>query len=61
MTEDRLDGIRLDYIADRSDHGRAAVEALRSSRAEYLQKAYGKKDKSGTIPEQTGAAALGAR
>lgn len=63
MTEDRLDGIRLDYIAERSDHGRAAVEALRSSRAEYLQKAYGKKDKKGQdiVAGSPGEATLGAR
>ena len=65
MTEDRLDGIRLDYIAERSDHGRAAVEALRSSRAEYLQKAYGKKDKKGQDQEiiagSPGGATIGAR
>lgn len=63
MTEDRMDSIRLDYIAERSDHGRAAVEALRSSRAEYLQKAYGKKGKATGQPigTEVGAAPMGAR
>jgi COX assembly protein 1 len=62
MTEDRMDSIRLDYIAERSDHGRAAVEALRSSRAEYLQKAYGKKDKdkaqAEALSQTAGSAAM---
>lgn len=63
MTEGRLDTIRLDYIAERSDHGRAAVEALRSSRAEYLQKAYGKKGakEDVVVPDTTSQSALSAR
>lgn len=47
MTEDRLDALRLEYISERSEHGRAAVEALQSGRVEYLRKAYGDKGKAG--------------
>lgn len=40
MNEDRLDSLKLDYIAERSEKGRAAVEKLRQERAGYLAKSY---------------------
>lgn len=40
MNEDKLDSLKLDYIAQRSEKGRAAVEKLRLERSSYLQKAY---------------------
>lgn len=42
MSQDRLDSLKLDYIAERSEKGRAAVEKLRSERSGYLVKAYRK-------------------
>ncbi|WVQ65074.1 hypothetical protein V865_003645 [Kwoniella europaea PYCC6329] len=44
MTQDRMDAAKLDYIANRSEHGRQAVEALRKSRAERLRKMAGLKE-----------------
>lgn len=43
MTTERLDSMKLDYISKRSEKGRAAVEALRESRAEHLKKMARKK------------------
>lgn len=42
MSEERLDSLKLDYIAERSEKGRAAVEKLRNERSGYLVKAYRK-------------------
>lgn len=38
MTEERLDVMKVDYIAKRSEKGRCGVEALWDSRAKHLQK-----------------------
>jgi COX assembly protein 1 len=37
MTTERLDAAKLDYIANRSEKGRQAVETLRTSRIEKLK------------------------
>lgn len=44
MTEDRIDDLKLDYIANRSERGRVAVEQLKASRLEKLKKMAGRKD-----------------
>lgn len=44
MTEDRLDALKLDYIANRSDRGREAVEALYRERREKLLRMSGRKE-----------------
>lgn len=42
--------MKLDYISKRSEKGRAAVEALRESRAEHLKKmARKKKDEEAAL------------
>ncbi|WWC87989.1 uncharacterized protein L201_002891 [Kwoniella dendrophila CBS 6074] len=46
MTQERMDAAKLDYIANRSEHGKQAVEALRKSRAEKLRKMAGLKEES---------------
>jgi COX assembly protein 1 len=43
-TEERVDELKLDYIANRSERGRIAVEALKASRLEKLKKMAGRKD-----------------
>jgi COX assembly protein 1 len=43
-TEERVDELKLDYIAHRSERGRIAVEALKASRLEKLKKMAGRKD-----------------
>jgi hypothetical protein len=59
MSQERLDSLKLDYIAERSEKGRAAVEKLRTERSGYLVKAYRKgkaEDGSagiGSEPERT--------
>ena len=47
MTEERLDSMKLDYIANRSERGQEAVEALRKSRTDRLRKMAGQKVESG--------------
>ncbi|WWD18089.1 hypothetical protein CI109_102537 [Kwoniella shandongensis] len=46
MTQDRLDHMKLEYIAHRSENGRLAVEALRKSREEKLRKMAGIKEEA---------------
>ncbi|WRT65844.1 uncharacterized protein IL334_002795 [Kwoniella shivajii] len=46
VTQERLDTAKLDYIANRSEHGKQAVEALRKSRAEKLRRMAGLKEES---------------
>ncbi|KAL7420948.1 hypothetical protein Q5752_004902 [Cryptotrichosporon argae] len=41
MSEERLDAMKLDYIANRSEKGRQAVEALIKARKEKLLKMAG--------------------
>jgi COX assembly protein 1 len=49
MTEERMDSMKLDYIANRSEKGKQAVLALREQRTSHLRKHYGKKDTE-TVP-----------
>ncbi|WVO19679.1 uncharacterized protein IAS62_000969 [Cryptococcus decagattii] len=49
MTQERMDGMKLDFIAHRSEKGREAVEALRKSREEKLRKMAGIKDEPAKI------------
>ncbi|KAL1410899.1 hypothetical protein Q8F55_001842 [Vanrija albida] len=44
MSVDRIDALKLDYIANRSEKGRLAVEALLQQRKEKLIKLSGKKE-----------------
>ena len=43
MTDDRLNAMRLDYIAHRSERGREAVEALQRQGEENYRRLGGKK------------------
>lgn len=52
MNEERLDSIKLDYISERSEKGRAAVDKLRNERKGYLVKAY-RRGKEGEQAEGT--------
>lgn len=49
MTEERMDSMKLDYIANRSEKGKQAVEALREQRTSHLRKHYGRKEAE-TVP-----------
>ncbi|OWT40934.1 hypothetical protein J008_01617 [Cryptococcus neoformans] len=49
MTQERMDAMKLDFIAHRSEKGREAVEALRKSREEKLRKMAGIKDEPARI------------
>ncbi|EIW72724.1 hypothetical protein M231_07205 [Tremella mesenterica] len=42
MTQDRLDDMKLDYIAHRSEKGRQAVEELKAARLVKLKKMMGR-------------------
>ncbi|BEJ18065.1 hypothetical protein CspHIS471_0703420 [Cutaneotrichosporon sp. HIS471] len=44
MTEERLDAAKLDYIANRSERGRQAVEKLFQERQEKLLRMSGRKE-----------------
>lgn len=44
MSFDRMDTLKLEYIANRSEKGRLAVEALLKQRKEKLLKLAGKKE-----------------
>lgn len=44
MTEDRIDDLKLEFIANRSERGRIAVEQLKASRLEKFKKMSGRKD-----------------
>ncbi|WVR05702.1 hypothetical protein IAU60_002726 [Kwoniella sp. DSM 27419] len=44
MTVERMDAAKLEYIANRSEHGRQAVEALKKSRADKLRRMAGLKE-----------------
>ena len=49
MTQERMDAMKLDFIAHRSEKGREAVEALRKSREEKLRRMAGIKDEPARI------------
>ncbi|GMK60035.1 hypothetical protein CspeluHIS016_0902520 [Cutaneotrichosporon spelunceum] len=49
MTEERLDAAKLDYIANRSERGRQAVEKLYKERHEKLLRMSGRKDDNPNI------------
>lgn len=50
MTEESLDAAKLDYIANRSDRGREAVEKLYKERQEKLLRMSGRKDNNPNLP-----------
>ncbi|WVQ97084.1 hypothetical protein IAU59_004194 [Kwoniella sp. CBS 9459] len=49
MTQERMDAANLEYIANRSEHGRQAVEALKKSREEKLRRMAGIKDEPKSV------------
>ncbi|WVO13148.1 hypothetical protein L204_100760 [Cryptococcus depauperatus] len=49
MTTERLDAMKLDYIARRSEMGKQAVEALKKSREERFKRMAGIKDEPARI------------
>lgn len=49
MTEERLDAMKLDYIANRSERGRQAVEKLWEERKQKLLKMSGRKDNNPNV------------
>jgi hypothetical protein len=44
MTEEIIDAMKLDYISNRSEKGRKAVEELKATRLEKFKKMAGRKD-----------------
>lgn len=50
MSEEQLDAMKLDYIANRSERGREAVEKLWEERREKLLKMSGRKDNNPNFP-----------
>lgn len=52
MTEEALDTLKLDYIANRSERGREAVEKLYKERTEKLLRMSGRKENNPNFPEE---------
>lgn len=52
MTEERIDALRLDYIANRSERGREAVEKLYRERTEKLLRMSGRKENNPNFPSE---------
>jgi COX assembly protein 1 len=52
MTEERLDAAKLDYIANRSERGREAVEKLFKERQEKLLRMSGRKENNPNFPSE---------
>ncbi|CAK9782151.1 hypothetical protein CC85DRAFT_285865 [Cutaneotrichosporon oleaginosum] len=50
MTEERLDAAKLDYISNRSERGREAVEKLYRERQEKLLRMSGRKENNPNFP-----------
>lgn len=49
MTEERLDAMKLDYIAHRSERGRQAVDKLWEERKAKLLKMSGRKENNPNV------------
>jgi hypothetical protein len=52
LTQERLDALKLEYIAHRSERGRDAVELLTAERRAKLLRMAGKKDEAAEVDRQ---------